>query len=116
MSRKRMSDFRARSTSSSCSHFSNPDNKVAETKTCGDETRKLVIEAVAMSRDTARTLRWREQQFRLEAPYERRIAALLLAQNVDDKCKKMPAHIRTEFDGRIVAITKGFKQLTASRR
>jgi len=86
--------------------------KVAETKTCGDETRKLVISAVALSRDTARSLTGGQSDSPAAAAgYDaQRIAALLLAQKVDDKCKKMPAHIRTEFDGRIVVVTKGFVQ------
>lgn len=82
--------------------------KVAETKTCGDETRKLVISAVALSRDTARSLGGGSAA---GAPYDaQRIAALLLAQKVDDRCKKMPANIRTEFDGRVVTITRDFAQ------
>ena len=85
--------------------------KVAETKTCGDETRKLVIGAVALSRDTARSLTGQSDSPAAAAGYDaQRVAALLLAQKVDDKCKKMPAHIRTEFDGRIVVITQGFVQ------
>jgi hypothetical protein len=88
--------------------------KVAETKSCGDETRKLVIEAVALSRETARSLTGGQSDSPTAAAgYDaQRVAALLLAQKVDDKCKKMPAHIRTEFDGRIVAITKSFVQST----
>jgi hypothetical protein len=85
--------------------------KVAETKTCGSESRDLVVSTLVMSRDTTKFLTRQTYTLALGLAYEQQlIGLLLLAQKLDDKCKIMPGHIRTEFDDRIAEILKTFEQ------
>jgi hypothetical protein len=85
--------------------------RVAETKTCGSETRDLVVSTLIMSRDTTKFLTGQTYTLALGLAYEQQLIALLLvAQKLDDKCKVMPGHIRTEFDDRIAEILKTFEQ------
>ena len=85
--------------------------KVAETKTCGKETRELVTITLAMSRDTTKLLTGQTYSPTADLAYKaQRITALLAAQRIDDTCKVMPADARKEFDSRLVTITKDFAQ------